>query len=147
MKTGVMELTNLAFIAEATNILLLGPSGVGKTHLAVALALKAIENGQGAYFVRAYDLMEYLRKARIENNLDRRMKVYLAPKVLIGDELGIWPYDRGRPLHSSPWYRPGTKGAPLSSPPTRASASGVSCWGTVSSPRPSWTDCSTTAMC
>ena len=47
MKTGVMELTNLAFIAEATNIPLLGPPGVGKTHLAVALALKAIENGQG----------------------------------------------------------------------------------------------------
>ena len=65
----VRELTNLAFISEATNILLLGPPGVGKTHLAVAFALKAIENGQGAYFVRAHDLMEDLRKARTENNL------------------------------------------------------------------------------
>ena len=73
MKTGVRELTNLAFIAEATYILLLGPPGVGQTHLAVALALKAIENGQGAYFVRAYDLMEDLRKGRSEHNLDRRM--------------------------------------------------------------------------
>ncbi|MDE0235150.1 MAG: IS21-like element helper ATPase IstB [bacterium] len=90
----VRELTNLAFISEATNILLLGPPGVGKTHLAVAFALKAIENGQGAYFVRAYDLMEDLRKARMENNLGRRMKVYLSPKVLIVDEFGFWPYDR-----------------------------------------------------
>ena len=54
----VRELATLAFVSEATNVLLLGPAGVGKTHLAVALALKSIENGQGAYFVRAYDLME-----------------------------------------------------------------------------------------
>ena len=67
---------------------------MGKTHLAIALALRAIENGRGTYFVRAYDLMEDLRKARAEHNLDRRMKVYLARKVLVVDEFGIWPYDR-----------------------------------------------------
>ena len=80
----VKELSGLAFVAEATNILMLGPPGVGKTYLAVALAKKAIERGYGAYFVRACELMGDLRKARAEHNLDRRLRVYLAPKVLVG---------------------------------------------------------------
>ena len=86
------RLANLAFAAEAGNILLLGPPGVGRTHLAVAP--RAIENGQGAYFVRAYDLMEDLRKARIEHNPDPRMRVYPSPRALVVDEFGFWPYDR-----------------------------------------------------
>lgn len=90
----IKELAALAFAHEAANLLFLGPPGVGKTHLAVSLGLKAIEAGFAVYFVKAHDLLEDLRLAQAEHRLDRRMRIYLAPRVLVIDEFGVWPYDR-----------------------------------------------------
>jgi len=93
-KRQVRDLATLTFISEAANVLFLGPPGVGKTHLAIALGLRAIEQGFGVYFVRAHELLEDLRRAQAEHRLKRRLRIYLAPKLLIIDEFGVWPYDR-----------------------------------------------------
>lgn len=90
----VKELATLTFVSDAANVVLLGPPGVGKSHLAVALGIKAIGQGHGVYFMKAETLVEDLRRAMVEHTFERRLRVYLTPKVLIIDEFGIWPYDR-----------------------------------------------------
>ena len=67
--------------------------GVGKTHLSVALAEASIQAGFGAYFITAHDLVTDLSRALRESRLDRRMRIYLAPKVLVIDEMGYLPLD------------------------------------------------------
>jgi len=89
----IRELRTLRFVHEASNAIFLGPPGVGKTHLSVALAAAAIQAGLGAYFMTAHDLVDDLGRAYREGRLDRRMRVYLAPKVLIIDEMGYLPLD------------------------------------------------------
>src|ERR1700752_4541069 len=89
----IRELRSLRFIHEASNVIFLGPPGVGKTHLSVALAEAAIRAGLGAYFITAHDLVSDLGRAYREGRLDRRMRVYLAPKVLVIDEVGYLPLD------------------------------------------------------
>src|SRR5919199_3791867 len=83
----VRELRTLRFVHDASNVIFLGPPGVGKTHLSVALAEAAIRAGQAAYFMTAHDLVSDLGRAYREGRLERRIKVYLAPKVLIIDEM------------------------------------------------------------
>jgi DNA replication protein DnaC len=89
----IQELRSLRFVHEASNVVFLGPPGVGKTHLSVALAEAAIQSGFGAYFMTVHDLVTDLGRAYREGRLDRRMRVYLAPKVLIIDEMGYLPLD------------------------------------------------------
>ena len=89
----IRELRTWRFVHEASNAIFLGPPGVGKTHLSVALAEAAIQAGFGAYFMTAHDLVDDLGELIVKVGSDRRMRVYLAPKVLIIDEMGYLPLD------------------------------------------------------
>jgi DNA replication protein DnaC len=83
----------LRFIHGASNVTLLGPPDVGKTHLAVALAEAAIRAGQPAYFKTAHDLVSDLGKAYREGRLGRQMRIYLARRLVGFDEMGFLPMD------------------------------------------------------
>jgi len=121
----IRELRTLRFVHEASNVILLGPPGVGKTHLAVALAETAIQSGQAAYFMTAHDLVTDLGRAYREGRLDRRLRIYLAPKVLIIDEMVICHWMSWARLFSFNWSAPAMKGAVSFSLPTKAMASGA----------------------
>lgn len=90
----VRELCGLSFVERAHNVVILGPPGVGKTHLAVALGVKAVDAGYSVQFVTLETLMTRLVKAKHENRLDRALKQLGYPKVLIIDEIGYLPLSR-----------------------------------------------------
>jgi DNA replication protein DnaC len=90
----VRELATGRYLDHGENVLLLGPPGVGKTHLAVALGMKACEQGHRVLFTTAMGLIASLGKALGENRLDEKLKLMTQPPVLIIDEIGYIPIDR-----------------------------------------------------
>jgi DNA replication protein DnaC len=91
----ISELAGLAFIERCENVVLLGPSGVGKTHIACALALKATQAGIKTRFVTAADLMIQLALAKAQGRITEYMnRAVMAPRLLLIDELGYLPFAR-----------------------------------------------------
>jgi len=94
-KAQILELAHLTFVQRAENIVLLGPSGVGKTHIALSLAYRAVQAGHKVRFLSAADLMLQLAIAKAQGRLKEYFnRAILGPKLLVIDEIGYLPFGR-----------------------------------------------------
>jgi DNA replication protein DnaC len=90
----VFDLAELDFVREGRPLLFLGKPGCGKSHLAVAVAIRAVEAGYRGYFTGATDMTKALVTAWADGSFNQKLRTYSAPSVLVIDDVGITPFDR-----------------------------------------------------
>ncbi len=93
-KQKILSAMDLTFLDKAEGLVFIGPTGVGKTHLSIALAHKAASSGIRTLYTRAVDMINYLIASQSDHSLHRAMKVYSSPKLLVIDEVGYLPFDK-----------------------------------------------------
>lgn len=93
-KQQILDFETLRFLESQENIVFLGSSGVGKTHLAVSIGISAAKKRVSTYFIKCHELIQQLKKAKLENRLDDRLKHFCKYKLLIIDELGYLPIEK-----------------------------------------------------
>lgn len=96
-RSKVLDLATCAFVQRKQNVLLLGQTGVGKSHIAQALGHRACRAGYGVQYAEAHDLLKQLRAARADQTYDRRLARLAAIDLLIIDDLGLRPLSNDEP--------------------------------------------------
>jgi DNA replication protein DnaC len=84
----IIELATCQFLKTATNILFIGQSGTGKTHLSIAIALSALEQEKTVLFTTVWEMINKLQQARADLSYQKKIQTYIKPDLLILDELG-----------------------------------------------------------
>ncbi len=88
------SLHTLGFVERKENVVLLGPPGVGKTHLAISLAIATAQSGRRVYYGTLADLITSLEEAQQAGHLTQRLKTLIFPALLVVDEIGYLPISR-----------------------------------------------------
>jgi DNA replication protein DnaC len=97
-KSKVIDLGTCSFIDKRENVLFVGPTGVGKSHLAQAIGHRACRAGYSVLFVSAQEVLKQLRAARADDSYDRKLLRFTTPDLLIVDDLGLRPLRGEEPL-------------------------------------------------
>jgi DNA replication protein DnaC len=90
-KQQFLDFATLRFLQNNDNIILLGNSGVGKSHLSVSIGIAAAKKRISTYFIKCHDLINQFKKAYLENKLEDRIKHFCKYRLLIIDEIGYLP--------------------------------------------------------
>lgn len=97
-KAKVLDLATCQFVERKANVLIVGKTGVGKSHLAQALGQRACRAGFNALYVAAHDMLTQLRAARADMSHEKKLARFISPDLLILDDLGLRPLSGDEPL-------------------------------------------------
>jgi DNA replication protein DnaC len=93
-KQKILAAMHLSFLENSEGLVFIGPTGVGKTHLALSIAYKAAGSGVRTLYTGAVDMINHLITSQADHSLHKAMKLYSSPRLLVIDEVGYLPFDK-----------------------------------------------------
>lgn len=97
-KSRIVDLATCSFVERKSNALLIGPTGVGKSHIAQSIGERACRMGHSVLYTSAHRMLSSLRAARADQSHDKRIVRYTSPDLLIVDDLGLRPLEGDEPI-------------------------------------------------